>query len=273
MLVGLRPIEEIIVTCIWSGYVAKVKSLSLLIVARVESGKTEMLMQWEGTSGLYYANDLTAWACTNPRGPILSGLINREIKHIVVPDLLTPLGRNPDTVETLATFLNSLIEEGVISLQTYATKLRLDTPIHCGLIGAIAAEELERKRKLFLRIGLMSRLLPISYSYTPATVVKIRQSIARQEQPVYYRVKLSLPDTSVPVELSQDLANQLIMLTSETMARWKDKDKYYGFRLQKQLQTFAMARALSQGRDMVTPEDADFAADMTKYINFQHGAL
>lgn len=273
MLIGLEAIEGILVTCIWSGYITAAKPISVLLIARVESGKTDLLMQWEGNPGLYYSNDLTAWACTNPKGAILKGLMSGEIRHIIIPDLLTPMGRNPDTVETLATFLNSLIEEGVIELQTYATKLHLEKPIHCGLIGAIASEELDRKRRLFLRIGLMSRMLPISYSYTPATIVKIRQSIARQEHPAYYRTKLGLPDANQVTELPVEWANQLITLTSETMAQWRDRERYYGFRLQKHLQTFAMARALSQGRDRVVSEDVDFTAEMTKFINFQHGTL
>lgn len=269
-MIGVEPIEQILEACIWSAYVAGERPVSMLLIGHVESGKSSILERFRGNSGLHFLNDVTGWALTSPTRGILARLINNQIKHILVPDMLVPTGRNSDTVETFITFLNVLIEEGAVSIQTYATKLELPQPIRCGFIGAIATEELERRRRQWLRLGFMSRLLPVSYSYSAPTIADIKQSIARREHRNEQLILLNLPDKSVEINLTPEIANKLMLLEPSVNQQLHTAERLYGFRLQKHLQTFALAHALACGRDSTTQEDYSFVAESSRYFNLNH---
>ena len=269
-MVGVEPIEQIVEACVWSAYIKGERPLSMLLIGHVESGKSSILERFRGIAGLYFLNDVTAWALTSPTRGVLPKLLNNKIKHLLVPDMLVPTGRNSDTVETFITFLNVLIEEGAVSIQTYATKLELPEPIRCGFIGAIATEELERRRRQWLRLGFMSRLLPISYSYSAATIADIKQSIARREHRSEKPILLNLPDKPIEVNLTLEVANKLMLLEPAVNQQLHTAEKLYGFRLQKHLQTFALAHALACRRESTTQADYDFVAMSSRYFNLNH---
>ena len=67
---------------------------------------------------------------------------SREIRHIIIPDLLKALSRKESTVRTFVTLLNGLIEEGVSSVSTYATRRTFEKHVKCSIITAIACQEL-----------------------------------------------------------------------------------------------------------------------------------
>ena len=272
-MIGTEPLERLVLASIWSGYVAKERPVSLLLTASVESGKTSLLRKFQGTPGLLFLDDLTAWALTSPTRPILSGLISGQIHHLVVPDLLPCLGRNPDTVETLITFLNVLLEEGAVAIQTYATKLTLPQPIRCGLIAALAKEELENKRRHWMRVGFMTRLLPASFSYAPRSATRIMQSIANREYHKETPIVPSLPKGPVDVQLSKPVADRIMLLTPAVLGQLHMAERVYGFRLEKQLQSLTLAHALSKGRHATTMEDYDFTAEVATYLNLSFTPL
>jgi DNA replication initiation complex subunit (GINS family) len=50
-------------------------------------------------------------------------------------------------------------------------------------------------------------------------------------------------------------------------------EKIYGFRLQKQIQRLAMASALKNGRERVTPEDVELIQELSNYINLNYNQI
>jgi hypothetical protein len=171
-LEGLDALVDMLRITILTAYVENVaKPNSLLIVAKPESGKTEVMKKFAINRNIAYLNDVTAFGIQRD----YSDQIQRgEIRHLMIPDLLKPLSRKASTVNTFVTFLNSLLEEGVLAMSTYATpRMIYAKPIRCGLIAAITSEEFSDRRHKWERLGFLSRMLPFSYSYSTPTVSKI----------------------------------------------------------------------------------------------------
>ncbi|MBN2185936.1 MAG: hypothetical protein JW732_00570 [Dehalococcoidia bacterium] len=136
--------------------------------------------------------------------------------------------------------------------------------IRCGLITTITPEALRDQRAGWKKFGFMTRMLPVSYSYSASTVDAIFESILKHQYRGETPFNSKLPDCDVMVSLPTDLtseANILARLIAQA-------EGFYGFRYQKQLQTLMMGSALYKGRGEVNKEDYDFVARLTfDYFN------
>lgn len=110
-MINVEPIEKILKYVLASGRVKDEKPLSLIIIAPVECGKTSIIRKHRfKASNVFYTTDATAYGIirdTNQLKDFASG----KLTHIVIPDLLTCLGRKAETVTTFIHFMNALIEE------------------------------------------------------------------------------------------------------------------------------------------------------------------
>jgi len=251
-------------------YIQGERPISVLISARVESGKTELMKKAALgiEKGILYLNDATAWGIQNA---YLDKIISGEVKTIIIPDLITPLSRSSDTVETFVSFLNGLMEEGVCEIQTYARAVTLPIPARCNLITCIAKEFLEDRRHRWTKVGFMSRVVPVSYEYAASSVYSIMQSIARreyQEESIFN--DLVLPDSPVVVNLPEPIALQIAAYAPQVVDAGRHAMALYGFRLQKQLQTLCMANALLAGRNTVATSDFDKIVEVGDFMNFNY---
>ncbi len=121
-MINVQPILNILRCTLASGKLKDERPLSAIVIAPVESGKTTMI-NWVclKAKNVFYTTEATAYGIirdTHQLRDFSSGLT-----HIVIPDLLTCLGRKQDTVRTFIGFMNALVEEGVVNLSTYATKV------------------------------------------------------------------------------------------------------------------------------------------------------
>ena len=269
-MIRTAELEKIIKLALLTPYVKGERPVSILVSARVESGKTELMKKANlGIDrGIAYLSDMTAWGIQNK---YLDKLMLGEIKTIVVPDLITPLSRSSETVETLVSFLNGLIEEGICELQTYARSIRLELPVRCNLITSIAKEYLEDRRHRWNRIGFLSRVMPVSYEYGASSVYAIMQSIASRayrEESIFN--DLVFPTESVEIELPAPIAQRVATYAPQVIDAGRHAQALYGFRLQKQLQTLCMANALLEGRNTVTGADFDTIVVLGDFMNFNY---
>ena len=263
---------------VWSGHVAGEQPVSALVTAPPEAGKTEIIMKFAGNKGCVALTDVTAYGIMRDYGQLI---INKEVRHIIIPDMVKPMSRGKDTVHTLIAFLNSLIEEGVLRVSTYAEKIGAPSPgintqaqpipVQCGLIATLAKDILEDGRHHWSRMGFMSRLLPISYDYGITTKMEIQQSIARRDYQGDTPINLNLPKIDVAVKLDLPQGNELMALTNTLISVGKNSaGRVYGFRLQKHLQRLAMASAIKDGRDIVLQKDVDLVKDLSSVINLEY---
>jgi hypothetical protein len=96
----LEPLADIITLTLYTAYIQNVqKPNSLLIIARPESGKTELMKKFIVNKNIAYVSDLTAFGLERDYLPKIE---TGEIRHIMIPDLLKPLSRKESTVNTLS---------------------------------------------------------------------------------------------------------------------------------------------------------------------------
>jgi len=90
-------LESFLVQCLQSFLLRNKdeKPLSLLIVAKPESGKTLVLKKYRENKGIVYLTDCTAYGLTRD---ILPKVISGEIRHILIADLITPLSKSAKTI-------------------------------------------------------------------------------------------------------------------------------------------------------------------------------
>ena len=105
-LIKLDALKTMIECALISPYIKDEKPLSLLIVAKPESGKSTILKLYRGNKGIVYLTDCTAYGLTRD---VLPKILNNDIKTIMIPDLLTPLSKQTKTRKSFVAFLNGLI--------------------------------------------------------------------------------------------------------------------------------------------------------------------
>lgn len=259
----LEPLVLMITLTLYTAYIKNLsKPNSLLIIARPESGKTEVLKKFIANKNVAYLSDVTAFGIERD---YLSKIEAGEIRHIIIPDLLKPLSRKESTVKTFITMMNALIEEGVASVSTYATRRSSEKHVKCGIITAITGGELRDQRHNWGRIGFLSRIVPFSYSYGMETVKKVFDSILGLDYLKERDVELKrIPKDDKQITLPRKYA-QAILPSTTAIAQAQET---YGFRLQKQFQALLQASALGKGRQTVTSCDVDRILPLMDWVNF-----
>jgi hypothetical protein len=219
------------------------------------------------TQNVAYLTDLTAFGLERDYlGKIEAG----EIRHILIPDLLKPLSRKESTVKTFITLMNALIEEGIASSSTYATRRTSDKPVKCGIVTAITSEKLRDQRHSWGRIGFLSRIVPFSYRYSMESVKKIFDYILGLDFLAESDIELKhIPKQDKAIRLPVRYA-QAILPSTTTIA---EAQHAYGFGLQKQFQALLQASALERGRDKVTSRDVDRVLHLMNWVNFNENPI
>lgn len=264
MLVRTEELEEIISYALLTGYLKDETPASLLIIAEVESGKSELAKSFADNKGVVFPHDLTAYGIAKHYGKELQ---KGQIRHIIFPEFVHCLVRQRETVKTLLAFLNGLIAEGVQELHTFRTNLRLPQPINCGIICCLTSGEFDDWRNYWEKMGFLSRVLPVTYSYSRRVEDEVFESIFREDYSKPRPVKISFPPHPVQVKLSHRVARRL----NPTAKQVGNPIKIRGFRPQMMLQKMVKARAISEGRDVVLQEDVRRIRELADtYMNFNY---
>ncbi len=260
----LDALIDMLTLVVLSGYIRNVpKPNSLLIIAKPESGKTDAMKKFAINKNIAYLSDVTAFGIQRD---YLDQIERREIRHIMIPDLLKPLSRKASTVNTFITMMNSLIEEGVAAISTYATpRLVYSKPLKCGLIAAIASDEFFDKRHKWERLGFLSRTIPFSYSYGMPTVNKVFEHILGLDYLKEKDIQLQIPKQDKEVKLPRKYAQEILPSTRVVAEK---AQKSYGFRLQKQFQALLQSSALESGRMVVNNSDVQRVLELMNWVNF-----
>ncbi|MBA7633199.1 hypothetical protein ES703_40761 [subsurface metagenome] len=278
-MIKVDKVLNVLELVVWSGYIKGEQPVSALVTAPVEAGKTDIILKFAQNEGCVALTDVTAYGIMRDYGQLI---INKKVRHLIIPDMVKPMSRGKDTVHSLIAFLNSLIEEGVFRVSTYAERIGAPStgvdlgvqpiPVRCGLIATLAKDVLEDGRHHWSRMGFMSRLPPVSYGYGVTTKMAIHESIARRDYLGDAPTKLNLPSDDVEVRLESKEADELLNLTTmlSSLSGNNNPQKVYGFRLQKHLQRLAMANALKGDREIVDQSDVDYVLSLAGCINLEY---
>ncbi|GAJ18755.1 unnamed protein product, partial [marine sediment metagenome] len=97
-MIKLGELEKLIEITLFTGYIKDERPVSLLIVAQPESGKTELVKKAKRVKGVLYLTDATAWGIINKHWDDIE---SRKVRHLIVPDLTVPLGKQTETRKAL----------------------------------------------------------------------------------------------------------------------------------------------------------------------------
>jgi len=260
-VIALSDVEYLITLILASAYIKGERPLSAMLTSQVESGKSSLLYEFEGNRWTEWVSDATAWGIAKNYGKKLK---SGELRHLLFPEFSMPSSKKYETVSGLDAYLTGLIEEGIGKITTFALKdIETRAPYGCGIILCISKEDLALKRKRWFRIGFLSRLIPISYTYNEPTKKAIRNYIKLRQYQQDKKVKLELPPEQQEIELPIEFADRLENL----VPRLIEGTNLFGFRWQRHLQRLAMANALISGRDIVNLADYDKVESLTEYMN------
>ena len=262
-MIKIEPLKKVIECALISPYVKDEKPISLLIVAKPESGKSTAMKQYRENKGIVYMTDCTAYGITRD---ILPKIVSGEIKTIMIPDLITPLSKQTKTRQSFIAFLNNLIEEGVAKITTYSTVWNKDAKAN--VITAVTDEELIDARHSWAKMGFLSRFIVFSYSYNISTVTEVLESYSNhglnQEES-----KVKLPKTEIDIELSKDIADKLNPISTKVGEQFH----LYGFRAKINFRSLLKCLAYRNNRKTVTDEESKEFLELADYMNFDYNPI
>lgn len=260
-LVNTEDLEYIIELVLLSGWIKNADPLSLIISSNVGAGKTELVKQYSETKGVKFLSEATAYGI---KSRYLKDIQMGRIKHLIIGDLLVPLSKQKKTRDDFTAFCNTIIEDGIESIHTYAQHWDGKAPVKCGLITTIAKPDFLSKSRRWGAMGFLSRAIPVTYRYSLTTRLRIYQQIATAKTLTELPKKhIWLPNRPVTIKPSSSLNLKLIELSM----KFEELEQVYGFRRQEQFQTMAMSNALRNHRLSVTRQDCDKVVELSKYIN------
>lgn len=262
-MIKMEPLKKMIECVLISPYIKYEKPISLLIVAKAESGKTSLMKAYRENRGVVYMTDCTAYGLTRD---ILPKIVSGEIKTIMIPDLLTPLSKSYKTRQSLIAFLNNLIEEGVVKIATYGTIW--DREVNANVITAVTDEALRDGRHEWAKIGFLSRFIVFSYSYNLSTIIQILNRYSERGFSLD-KVKIKLPEKPVNVELASEIADKLNPIAMKVGEQYN----LYGIRAKINFRSLLKSLAYRNGKTEVTDREFDELLELADFMNFDFKPL
>jgi len=262
-IIHIEPLKKIIEAVLITPYIKGEKPLSLMIVAKAESGKTSAMKMYRETKGVLLITDCTAYGITRD---ILPKIISGEIKTLIIPDLITPLSKSHKTRQSFVAFLNNLIEEGVAKVTTYATIW--DKEVKANVITAVTGDVLKDGRHEWAKMGFLSRFIIFSYSYSMSTVEAILNYYSEHGLKID-NVKFRLPTEEVDIRLPKEIADELNPIAKKVGEQFE----LYGIRAKINFRSLLKALALRNGSKTVTEAEFREFLELTDYMNFKYNPI
>jgi hypothetical protein len=284
-LVGIESLQDFVELCLWSAYIRKERSVSALIMASPERAKTEIMKKYRLNKGVACFDDATAFGIYMEEAQRIH---SKELKTILFPDLTTPLQRKHHTVNTLLSFLNSIIEEGIVRVSTFYTyssfggihRPRDVTGLRVNMIAGITTSSFWSKKRTMEKIGFITRIVPFSYNYNLGLLKKIFKSIMDEKHinKAVSEIKLNFPSEEKAVRIPLKIDIKLNRIRKRLVKSISEEYKNRGFnitgiRLFKNIRTLTKACALREGRKIVSKYDLQRIEHLSQYMNFEENPL
>lgn len=262
-MIDSRDLEVIVALSLCSGHLANEKPVSLMIVSdKCEAGKTSVLEKYSKTDGIAYLTDATAYGLWRDfHKDIASG----KLHHILIPEMITPLSRNVDTVNTFVSTLGSLIEEGIAEIHTgFLDPIKLESPVTVGVIGCMPRPIFNMNKLRWESTGFLSRFIVVTYKHSQETVEKIFESIIKGNHLTENNIELPLPTGKINVTIPEYLARKCVDFSRDISKQAIDDGKLYGYREAKNmlrlLSSHVIYDNIKTGNKRLEATDVDFDA-------------
>jgi hypothetical protein len=253
-LIKVDDLIKLVNLAILTGRIKNAKLISMLLISDTESGKTQILEIFMKLEPVIWANDLSAHVIVDEVAPE----VEKGKTHILIPDLLKVLAHQKVVAKNTMTMLNSIMEEGLKNVMFYGTRREFKEPVRCGAIAAITRDGYSIRERHWKNIGFVGRCIPVSFSYSENTKLRIHEHIKKGFLSKTIRVIERKPtDVVIPSRIAEKVQDLAIAKTPFST----------GFRLHKQLRALVQAHALFCGRSKVKREDFEEIRRLSKFMN------
>lgn len=247
-MINIDEIKKIVSLVLASAFLKNEAPLSLLIIGKVELGKTSII-QSVTTKRSRVITDLSYMGV----GELLRE--EKELVHFVIPDFIKITQKKRSTSDNLISLLNSLLEEGIYEIRIYGYKENFNGR-KAGVITATTSASWGQHKQEWLNIGFVSRMVICSFDYSEQTRNRIIKYINVEEYKSFKQTLLKLKPFEV--RSTEVLNSQLNSLANNK------------FRTLKHLQTLVKCNALLDNRKQVLQEDIDEIKRLSKFLNLDY---
>jgi hypothetical protein len=259
-LIEVDDLIKLVNLAILTGRVKNAKPISMLLIGDTETGKTQVLEVFMNLKPVIWANDLSAHVIVDEVAP----QVEKGKTHVLVPDLLKVLGHQKMVTKNTMTMLNAIMEEGLKNVMFYGTRKEFSQPVRCGVIAAITKDAYDAREKYWNSIGFVGRCIPVSFSYSEKTKLKIHQHIRKGFPAKMIQIITGRPTSvEIPTRIAEKVQDLAIARTPFST----------GFRLHKQLRSLIQAHALYRGRSKVKMEDFEETRRLSKFLNLNYSQI
>jgi len=293
-MIKIDDIKKLMECTILTGFIKpdrQDKITSLLIVADVESGKSELIKTMRSYPNTCYTNDLSFKGLIDE---ILPKVEQDLITHILIPDLINVLSHRRAS-DTLFPHLNSIMEGELRDIKFYGSSKTFSKDIMAGLVVGTTKHSFEQKLKSWRNNGFLSRILPLTFAYSEMTRLEIDEAIKfgtytepekavkdfKNIKPHSFTVNIPL-DVAKQIQIMKDglLALNEYYVLGRTVGGYKLQLQKYGFRLHKQLRTLIKGICLYNAQFLpnvytyeVTENDFNDLMTLSKFMNFKFNEI
>ena len=275
---GVQSLLYMIENTLYTGYVEGARQVSLIILAKPETAKTEAPAKYIGNRGVIPIRRFSARGITEM---LMDGVINpKEPVTFIIPDLDALFKQKQVTVDKLVHFLNAVTWDGLTPEATWVIgyrELEKFMGFKAGFIAGITDEGFFTKHKHvkanLLKGGFLSRTIIFSVNYSASQVSKILDEIfdGKHSKKYVKLIHLDFPNKKIKVYLPKELRARLKALTQDIAQEYKAR----GFRVAEHLMSLAKASVLRDKRrfKVVTEEDVDLIEHLSRWMNFEQKTL
>lgn len=270
-----------------------VPPISIMLISSPESGKTKLLKLFEfkdyekGKGNLCFVDQLSARPVIKK---LLDDIQERKFTHIVIPDFLSVVERNPLVTSTVIDLFNKFMEEGLKKGYFNKQEYELKERVWCGLASSITTVKFDRLFPYFDSVGFSSRFIPISFEHSKSFTQKVKSKIygladasndgiTIEREFCDYKVR----KRPVKIDLPKDMAVSLSEIVDDVVKRLntysvtgylprqgivKVQPNIKGYRLAKLFIVLSKCIAYDKDKKSVDDECIDELRVLSSYINY-----
>lgn len=261
-MINMNVMERILHRIQWSAVIRGARPLNAIIIGPSGGGKSLLLTRC-AAHNVATLMDFTSES-------LLRFCDRERPRYIVCPDLNIVVSHKPAVSNLTIAALLALTGEGISRIPGIdgETKFRLPENYVCGVLTACTYDMYVSKRGKWRQIGLLRRLMPLYFSYTPSTVMQINSAISRGMTPIYKpNGNWKIPTREIPIAINDTFSMRLNMIADLALPRmgWGYKDSKgsnhtakaydYSFDLHIIFRTYAKACAAERGATEVSEFD------------------
>lgn len=255
-MIGTELIEDLVQTVAMSHRVRGLGRVSLLLLARPESGKTTIAK----ATNCKHVSPIA----------VMSGLSimkeiddNPDVEFLLFNDLTAIRAMSPTAVNLLIVLLNQMTQDERGKIAFAGKEIReIKRPI--GIIGCLPFKTFKDHRAKWTDLGFVSRMIPFAYAYDDELIAEIKDSIIAE-------LPKKTTTTRMPRNGTRDVAITISAPMKKHVRRIADAKavalKQIGIRLLQSYLCLVKAHALLHGRRDVLKQDIDFLRTVDSYVS------